>query len=105
MGDGKLDMSQQPALTAQKANRIQGLHQRKRGQQVRERGDPAPLLCAGETSYGELHPDVESSVQQVHSSPGVHPEGHKNAPRDGTPLYEDRQRAGAVQPGEEKAPR
>ena len=27
----------------------------------------------------------------------------ENDPRDGTPLYEDRLRAGAVQPGEEKA--
>jgi len=32
--------------------------------------------------------------------PGVE---HKNDPSDGTPLYEDRLRAGAVQRGEEKA--
>jgi len=31
----------------------------------------------------------------------VHPEeGRRNDPRDGTPPYEDRLRAGAVQPGE-----
>jgi len=36
----------------------------------------------------------------------VHPEeSHKNDPRDGTPLLQEQaERAGAVQPGEEKAP-
>lgn len=29
---------------------------------------------------------------------------HKNAPQDGTPLYENRLRAGAVHPGEKKDP-
>jgi len=49
--------------------------------------DPAPVLCAGEASPGVLRPDVESSVQERHGAVGVHPEeGHKNDPRDGTPL-------------------
>jgi len=38
-------------------------------------------------SPGVLHPDVESSVQERHRPVGVCPEkGHKNDPRDGTPL-------------------
>ena len=58
-----------------------GLHQKKHGQQGKG-GDPAPLLCAGETSPGVLH----LSVQQKCGPVGVHPEeGHKNDPRDGTP--------------------
>jgi len=40
-----------------------GLHQKKHGQQV-EGGDPVPLLCAGETSPGVQHPDVESSARE-----------------------------------------
>jgi len=45
-------------------------------------------LCAGEASPGILHPE----------------EGHKNDPRDGTPLLLGQaERAGAVQPGEGKA--
>ena len=39
-----------------------GLHQKKHDQV--EGGDPAPLLCAGETSTGLLCPDVKSSVQE-----------------------------------------
>jgi len=39
-----------------------------------------------------------------HGPAGVHSEeGYKNAPRDGTPLYEDRLIARVVQPGEEEA--
>ena len=82
-----------------------GLHQKKCGQQV-EGGDPAPLLCTGETSPGVLHPDVESSVQERHRTPGAYPvDSHKNDPRGGTPLLQGQaERAGAIQSGEEKAP-
>ena len=58
MVGGKLDMSQQCALTAQKANHILGC-----GQQV-QRSDPAPLLCTGEASPGVLCPDMEFLVQE-----------------------------------------
>ena len=66
---------------------------------------PALLLCAGEASPGVLHPDVESSVQERHKPVGACPEeGYKNNPRDGTPLLQVQdERAGAVQPVEEKA--
>ena len=67
--------------------------------------DPAPLLCASEASPAEVHPGVESSVQDrcgpVKKCPD---EGHKNDPRDRGPLPQGQaERAGAVQPGEEKA--
>ena len=66
--DGKLDMSQQCALTA---------HEKKPGQQL-EGGVPAPLLCTGEASPGMLHPDVESSVWGKQGPVGVHPkQGHR----------------------------
>ena len=50
---------------------------------------------------------MESSVQERHGAVGAHPEeGHKNDPRDGTPLLRGQvERAGAVQHGEEKAAR
>jgi len=63
-----------------------GLHQKNRGQQG-EGGDPALLICTGEASPGVLHPDVVSSVQEIHGPVGVCPEeGHKNDARDGTPI-------------------
>ena len=45
------------------------------------------------------------SVQERHGAVGAHPEeGHRNDPRDGTPLPQGQaERPGAVQPGEEKA--
>jgi len=50
----------------------------------------SPLLCTGEASPEVLHPDVESSVQERHRPVGAHPEeGHKNDPRDGTPLLQE----------------
>ena len=39
-----------------------GLHQKRHGQHV-EKGNPAPLPCAGETSPEVLHSDVESSLR------------------------------------------
>ncbi|XP_042744109.1 protein THEMIS [Lagopus leucura] len=81
-----------------------GLHQKKRGQQY-EGGDPASLLCSGETLPGVPHPDVESSAQERQRSVGVRPEEyHKNDPRDGTTLLRGQaERAGVVRRGEEKA--
>ena len=62
--DGNLDMSQHCALTAQKASCIQGCIKSSAASRVRD--DPAPLLCAGETSPGVLYPDGDSSVQDRH---------------------------------------
>ena len=97
--------SEQCVLAAQKPLYPQ-LHQNQGGQQIKG-GNPAPLLCAGETSPRVLGPDVESSVQKRHGPVGVHPkEGHRNDPRDGTPLLQEQaERDGTVQPGEEKASR
>ena len=63
-----------------------GLHQEKRGQQVK-RGDSAPLLCSGETSPGVLRSALEPSAQEGHGAVGAGPkEGYKNDPRAGAPL-------------------
>ena len=50
-----------------------GPHQKMRGQKITG-GDPAPLLCAGETSPGLLHLDIESSVQERHRPVGAQPQ-------------------------------
>ena len=70
--DSKLDMSKQCVLPAQKANHILGCI--KRSVVSRSGGDSVPLLCAGETSPGVLHPDVKSSAQESCEAVGVHPE-------------------------------
>ena len=64
---------------------------------------PSALRC--ESSPGVLHLDLESSVQERHGSIGACPEeGHRNDARGGTPpLQGQAERAGAVQPGGEKA--
>lgn len=82
------------------------LHQKNCGQQVKG-DDLAPLFCTGGSSHGVLCPDVESSVQEGHRSVGTHPEkGHKNYQRERTPLLQGQaERAGTVQPGEEKSVR
>ena len=82
------------------------LHQEKRGHQIKGR-DPPPLLRSGETPPGVLPPAVEPSPQERHRPVGVRPEeGHKTDLKPGTPLqWGNTERAGAVQPGEEKTPR
>ena len=49
---------------------------------------------------------MESTVEERHRPVGVHPEeGYKNSLKDGTPLLQGQtERAGVVQPGEEKSP-
>ena len=72
-------MSQQCALTAQKANSILGCIKRS----VARRSIKAilPLYTAGEVSP-VLCPDVEFSVEERHRPK----EDHKNDPMDGAPL-------------------
>ena len=98
---GRWQVGHEPAMCVHstESQPYPGLHQKKHGQQV-EGSYLAPLLCAGETQLGVLHPDVESSGQERCGSVGVHPEkGHKNDPRDGiTPLQGQAERDGAVQP-------
>jgi len=82
-----------------------GLHEKNCGQQGKV-GDPAPLLCAGDTSPGILCPDVESSEQKNRPGGACPEKSHRNDPWNGTLLLQGQaERAGAVQPGEEKAMR
>ena len=78
------------------------LHQKKGGPQVEE-GDSDPLLCAGETTPGVLHPALEPSAQEGHGTVGVCPEeGDTDNLRVGASLLQGQtERVGAVQPGKE----
>jgi len=79
--EGKLDMSQQCDLAAQKANCILGCIKRSMASRSKE------VLCSGEVSPGVLYTDVEPSVQERHGPVGACPEeGHKNDAKDGMPL-------------------
>ena len=83
--DGKLNLSQQCALTSLKAKSI--LSCIKKSMAAFSERDSFPLHCGSETSPGTLHPHVKSAVQEKHGTAELHPEeGQKNDPRDETPL-------------------
>lgn len=67
--DGKVDISQQCELVAQKA----WLHQRRSGQQVEE-GDFSLLLCSDEAPPRVLCSAVGCSAQERRGRAGVSPE-------------------------------
>ena len=81
-----------------------GLHQKKHGQQGKG-GDPAPLLCMVRSHLEycvqiwspQYRRDMELLEQVIQRRSTKMTQGMGNLP------YEDRLRAGTVQPGEEKA--
>jgi len=75
------------------------LHQKEHGQQGKG-GDPAPVLCTGETSLGVSCQEMESSVQERHGIVGMHLENkYKNDPRAGTPPLQGQAARASKAPG------
>ena len=99
--DDKLNMSQQCALAARKAN---GLRHERGGQQG-QGGDCPSLLWSCEAPSGVLCPGMEPPVQERQRAVGEGPEeGHKeDQGAEAPPLRRQAEGAGPIQPGEEKA--
>ena len=99
--DERFNMSWQRVLAAQKANCILGCIKRSVTSRLKEVIIP---LCCHETLPGVLSPVLGPPTQEGHGAVGSGPEeGHKDDQRAGAPpLLGQAERAGVLQPGEEK---
>ena len=99
----KMIMSQQCTLAAKKANSLLG-YIRQCYQQVKG-GGPSPLLSTGGATLGLWSPVLGSPVQERYELTGASPvKGTEDDEGTGASLkWGKAERAGTVQPGDEKA--
>ena len=107
--DQKLNMTQQCALTAQKASHILGCIKRSVASRAREGFCPSALLCSAllcsDPTWSPASSSGGPSTGETWSCWSGSRGGHKNDARAGAPLLGGKaERVGTVQPGEEKAP-